>query len=580
MRPDPSIHKKRTKKNEESLRILLQSCGSAKKKFRSFVTKIKNLQVTFISLFLVEMSGKERCFQCGLFLYNDAFSSSQRKKEQPRCKDCVTQTTFACSICGDKYCCTNGTPQGLVKVCPKTGCQSSAAGPNGSAYALLSLRVEEDEKLAEALQNQLKETSDLVYKLQRRIGDLEQTVELPEQLQPLRARIRDLEDKLMAAIASNAQAKAVSKQPTTAVNASIASPSLGKVTKEGLAFVLKKFDTELVGMASVKEWVKTFLAGIQFKSDIAKGLRVLNDRYSVLSAELQSVQWQTSKADDPDGSAEVDAKLETILLDLIEVETMLRNAEKLSKTNDALHMALTGPPGTGKTTVAHMIAKALQCVLGHTVEFKTVDLAKLKGKFLGQTAPQVKEAFTLSPGHDFLVVFCDEAYQLGTTNSAGETDVYNQELLAMLCSILEDRRHQICVIFAGYDDKMRKFLSLNPGLKSRIPNWLQIPPNSAAELGQIGLRFLDEKGRFLSKGATSCLLENLGKQENAREVRNAVEAIIKVAQARIVNGPLVELTEQNCAAEMTRLLTIELTDVCSGLGLSLDDVVPDLEDDE
>ena len=127
---------------------------------------------------------------------------------------------------------------------------------------------------------------------------------------------------------------------------------------------------------------------------------------------------------------------------------------------------------------------------------------------------------------------------------------------------------------------MRSFLSLNPGLKSRIPNWLQIPPNSAAELGQIGLRFLDEKGRFLSKGATSCLLENLGKQENAREVRNAVEAIIKVAQARIVNGPSVKLTEQNCAAEMTRMLTIELADVCGGLGLSLDDVMPALEDDK
>lgn len=483
------------------------------------------------------------------------------------------QTTFACSICGDTYGCTNGTPQGLVKVCPKTSCQSSAAGPSGSAYALLSLRVEEGEKLAEALRSQLEEMRDLAYKLQRRIGDLEQIVELPKMLEPLRTRIRNLEDKSMAATASNAQAKPVSKQSTTAVNASI-------VTKESLALVLHEFATKLVGMASVKEWIKTFLAGIQFKSDVAKGLRVLTDRRSVLLAELQTVQWQASKADNPHESAEMDAKLETILLDLIEVETMLRNAEKSSKTNDALHMALTGPPGTGKTTVAHMIAKALQCVLGHNVEFKTVDLASLKGKYLGQTAPQVQAAFTLSPGYDFLVVFCDEAYQLGTVDSAGKTDVYNQEILAALCSILEDRRHQICAIFAGYEDKMREFLGLNPGLKSRIPNWLRIPPNSSAELGQIGLRFLDEKGRFPSKGATSCLLENLGKQENARDVRNAIEAIIKIAQARIVNGPLVELTEQNCAAEMTRLLTIERTDVCGGLGLSLDDMVPDLEDDK
>lgn len=521
-----------------------------------------------------------RCQQCGSALHIRAFSTSQLKKPDPRCKDCVTQTTFACSICGDKYCCTNGTPQGLVKVCPKTGCQSSVAGPNATSYALLCIRADQGEKLAEALQSQLEETRNLVHELQRRIGALEQTVELPKQLEPIRARLRELEDKGHAATACNARANLVSKQPTTAVNASIVSPSLGIVTKESLALVLKEFDTKLVGMSSVKEWVKTFLAGIQFKSDVAKGLRVLTDRQSVLLAELQSVQWQTSKVDDPHGSAEVDAKLESILLDLIEVETMLSNAKKLSKTNDALHMALTGPPGTGKTTVAHMIAKALQCVLGHTVEFKTVDLTKLKGKYLGQTAPKVEEAFTLSQGHNFLVVFCDEAYQLGTTNGAGETDVYNQEILAVLCSILEDRRHQICVIFAGYDDKMRSFLSLNPGLKSRIPNWLQIPPNSAAELGQIGLRFLDEKGRFLSKGATSCLLENLGKQENAREVRNAVEAIIKVAQARIVNGPSVKLTEQNCAAEMTRMLTIELADVCGGLGLSLDDVMPALEDDK
>lgn len=226
----------------------------------------------------------------------------------------------------------------------------------------------------------------------------------------------------------------------------------------------------------------------------------------------------------------------------------------LSSSRPTLHMSFTGGPGTGKTTVAQMMAKILHS-LGYvrTPRVHTVTRDDLVGQFIGHTAPKTKEAIARAAGG---VLFIDEAYYLFRPEN--ERD-YGQEVIEILLQEMENERASLVVVFAGYEDRMETFFSANPGLSSRVPHHISFEDYSHDELMRIAdLMVAKENFRFdpAARGAFADYLELRMKQprfSNARSVRNAVERC-RLRQAK----RLVELHKP-----LTRddLVTLAETDV-------------------
>jgi stage V sporulation protein K len=141
------------------------------------------------------------------------------------------------------------------------------------------------------------------------------------------------------------------------------------------------------------------------------------------------------------------------------------SGKKVEKPN--LHMIFTGAPGTGKTTVARIVGKTLYQLgllsKGHFIE---VDRSKLVGEYIGQTAKNVAEILCKAKGG---VLFIDEAYSLHVEEG---TKDFGNEAISTIIKSMEDNRDDLVVIFAGYKNKMDKFLGNNEGLRSRITYYL------------------------------------------------------------------------------------------------------------
>jgi uncharacterized protein len=148
----------------------------------------------------------------------------------------------------------------------------------------------------------------------------------------------------------------------------------------------------------------------------------------------------------------------------------------------SLHMVFTGNPGTGKTTVARIVAKIYReteiLPKGHLVE---VDRSALIGEYLGQTAPKTAKVVESSFGG---VLFIDEVYSLVARNS-GFQDAYGEEAISAILKMMEDNRDKFALIVAGYPDEMNSFWDSNPGLRSRFSRYIHFPDYTAEELGQI-----------------------------------------------------------------------------------------------
>lgn len=253
------------------------------------------------------------------------------------------------------------------------------------------------------------------------------------------------------------------------------------------------------------------------------------------------------------------------LIGLTEVKNLLTQQIAFNKVNhlrkqhgiynDTVnhHLVFSGNPGTGKSEVARLYTKIL---FNNKIiqENKLVEVgrADLIGEYIGSTAPKVKKVFDDAKGG---VLFIDEAYSLIPRH---EKD-YGHEAIATIIQEMENRRDEVLVIFAGYEDLMKEFLDINPGLSSRISREIRFEDYSSDELFAIIELMISRKQYQLKGDCKHKLYQHLSELErdsyfgNARYVRKLVDHIILYQAQRVINMEDSQLT----SLENLSLVTLE-----------------------
>ncbi|MBO4872221.1 MAG: AAA family ATPase [Lachnospiraceae bacterium] len=227
------------------------------------------------------------------------------------------------------------------------------------------------------------------------------------------------------------------------------------------------------------------------------------------------------------------------LVDLLRVQRM-RSEVGLQNKGTSRHMVFYGNPGTGKTTVARLLADIYR-ELGilPTGQLVEVDRSGLVGGYVGQTAIKTSEVIDQAMGG---VLFIDEAYTL--TANKGQND-FGQEAVDTILKAMEDYRDQMIVIVAGYTELMKEFLETNPGLKSRFNYFIEFPDYTPEELVAIlelqckkNEYTLSEAAREKAVALFTARCENKPENfANAREVRNFMEKAMLNHAGRVTKLP-------------------------------------------
>ncbi len=249
-------------------------------------------------------------------------------------------------------------------------------------------------------------------------------------------------------------------------------------------------------------------------------------------------------------------KVEVELVTNLLVVQRMREQRGLQTVPTSRHLVFTGNPGTGKTTVARLVAEIYRSLglldRGHLVE---TDRSSLVAGYVGQTAERTREVVESALDGVLLI---DEAYAL----SRGEERDYGREAIDTLVKLMEDHRDRLVVIVTGYPREMTTFIETNPGLQSRFPRTIHFPDFSDDELIAIAHHTANAAGYRFDGGAIDVLrghLNDLARDRgfgNARWMRNLFEAAVAQHATRLVNEPdpcdeaLSALTEADVTAAL------------------------------
>lgn len=224
----------------------------------------------------------------------------------------------------------------------------------------------------------------------------------------------------------------------------------------------------------------------------------------------------------------------------------------LKEADVSKHLVFSGNPGTGKTTVARILAKVYHALgllkQGQLVE---VDRAGLVAGYIGQTAIKTKEVIDSAMGG---ILFIDEAYTLSANKGEGD---FGQEAIDTILKAMEDHRDEFIVIVAGYTDLMEEFLDSNPGLRSRFNKFIHFPDYTPEELRRIFEFTAGKNGYKVSQDALDYLQNyytmKLALAEpnfaNARDARNIFEKAVTRQANRLAD-------KADCTKEELELLTL------------------------
>ena len=222
-----------------------------------------------------------------------------------------------------------------------------------------------------------------------------------------------------------------------------------------------------------------------------------------------------------------------LVTDFLRMEA-LRKAHELPVTEQSRHLVFTGNPGTGKTTIARLLARIYRALSvvdkGQLIE---TDRAGLVAGYIGQTAKNVTEVFNSALGGVLLI---DEAYALAR---GGEND-FGKEAIDTLVKLVEDHRSEVVVIVAGYPAEMKEFIDANPGLSSRFPKTIEFPDYSTDELCTIFQSMCSAHSYVPSPPAKELIRRRFEAEPrgkgfgNARLARNVFEEAVARQASRVV----------------------------------------------